>query len=99
MRKTLEEMQSFDIASLVPILLEKYPDCEWIKSQLKNSNIVKWQSAAYCYLVEPSDQPNTKGSTWQFKHNLDISHPDFWIVVIDVLKGNKIGGIEFVGNI
>ena len=99
MARTIEEMQSFEPASLIPFFKEQYPKHTWLEEALNTCKIVEWESSAYCRLVPKSSNPNEPDSTWKFKWNFDIQHPIYWIVVLDVLEGDVLGGIEFVGNI
>jgi len=53
------------------------------------------ESKAYYYFVF-SENPNESGSNWQFDGNImlhDTIHGD---IVLDILKGKTIGGIEFL---
>lgn len=92
-RYTLEEMKDFEPSSLIPFYANKYPKREWLETALKNSSIFKWESAAYVRLID-----NEKLKL-KYLGSYDVDHPDYWIVVLDIVEGNIISGIEFVGNI
>lgn len=44
-------------------------------------------------------RPNEQGSLWQFEANILIEHEIFGTVVLDILKGYRLGGIEFLSQI
>jgi hypothetical protein len=41
-------------------------------------------------------RPNRSGSEWQFERNLTLEDPKQGELTLDVLKGNRVGGIEFL---
>jgi hypothetical protein len=36
------------------------------------------------------------GSEWQFDHNVILTDETEGTLVLDILKGNRVGGIEFL---
>ena len=50
------------------------------------------------HFVDPA-RPNEPGSDWQFGENLILEHPLEGDLVLDVLKGNRIGGVEFLSKV
>jgi hypothetical protein len=92
--KSLEDMQSFEPSSLAEYFIKKYPNEEWIPDAFNSANIVKWESAAYCYLLESNE--------FKVNYSIYVEHPEYWMIVVDVVTLNGIktlAGIEFVGNI
>ena len=53
-----------------------------------------WESKAY-YRFVSSENANIPGSEWQFHDNLVIEHQKYGTIILDILKNNRIGGIEF----
>jgi hypothetical protein len=56
------------------------------------------ESLAYIYFIDPTS-PNEPGSGWQFQTNLMLEHPTEGDLVLDVLEGNRIGGVEFLARL
>ncbi len=53
------------------------------------------ESKAYYYFVY-SENPNEPDSDWQFDENIKLNDTVHGDVVLDILKGKKVGGIEFL---
>lgn len=85
----------YDINWLVELLEEQYPEKNEIIENLKDCKEGSWQSKAYIYFISP-DNPNQPDSKWQFKESIVLEHKTEGTIVLDVLKENKIGGIEFL---
>ena len=49
------------------------------------------------YFVDPR-RPNQPGSDWQFEENIILEHPTEGDLVLDILKGHRVGGVEFLGR-
>jgi hypothetical protein len=62
------------------------------------SMLVEWESRAYVHYVSRQN-PNQPGSQWQFHTNVVLHHEKLGMVVLDILKDNRLGGIEFVDRI
>jgi len=80
---------------VVELLRDTYPEEIEIIENLKKCNEGYWKSKSYIYFVSPknANQPNAE---WQFKTNIVLEHKTKGTIVLDILKGNKIGGIEFI---
>jgi hypothetical protein len=50
-------------------------------------------NSAYIKFVDATN-PNTPGSEWQFDSNIVLHHSIEGEVVIDLLKGQRVGGVE-----
>lgn len=74
------------------------PEFPWLPAALSSCGPGKWESRAYVHYVSPVD-PNLPDSQWHFEKNVVIDHSVLGMVVIDIMKGNRIGGIEFVDRI
>ena len=77
------------------------------KEELKNANLIQlfencnggnWESKAYFRFVN-SKNANQPNSEWQFLDNIIIEHNEIGTIVIDLLKNNKIGGIELINQL
>ena len=45
------------------------------------------------------ERPNQLDSEWQFEENIVLEHETEGVIVLDILKDGRIGGIEFVNQI
>lgn len=80
---------------LVTLLQEQLPDKIEIIDALQNCTRGVWQQKNYIYFVSPKNA-DLPGSEWQFKENLIVEDETRGMVVIDLLKDGRIGGIHFV---
>ncbi len=65
---------------------------------LKKCTQAKIESDAYIYFVDARNA-NEEDSEWNFDRNVMLFNTEHGIIVIDILKGNKIGGIEFFDRV
>lgn len=80
---------------LVEAAQEQIPEEKVIIHNLKKCIMCFKESKAYHYFILPKN-PNEPNSDWQFDENIllrDTKHGD---IVLDILKGKVIGGIEFL---
>jgi hypothetical protein len=56
------------------------------------------ESRAYIYFVDPRNA-NRTGSEWQFDRNVLLESHREGTIVVDVLAGGRIGGIEFLSRL
>ena len=88
----------YDPTWLVELAREQLPDESWLPKALAACTTSSRESAAYIHFVNPAD-PNKPESEWQFQTNLILKHPTEGDLVLDVLKGNRIGGVEFLAKL
>jgi hypothetical protein len=88
----------FDPQMLIDDARAQAPECPWLPDALARCGTGKWKSSAYLHYVSSID-PNRPNSQWQFKTSVVINHRTLGMVVIDILQGDRIGGIEFVDRI
>ena len=88
----------FDPQMLIEDARAQAPEFAWLPTELMRCGAGNWESSAYVHYVS-STNPNQPGSEWQFKTNVVIDHSTLGTVVIDVLHGDRIGGIEFIDRI
>ncbi len=76
---------------------EEYP---WLPEKLKEcvKAIRHGDTPSYIYFVN-SYKPNKSGSDWQFKENIILEDTEHGDVVLDILEGDRIGGVEILKNI
>jgi hypothetical protein len=94
----LGRWQAYDPEWLVHLAQEQHPDEAWLPEALRACTRAQSESSYYIYFV-PSHRPNQPGSAWQFERNLTLESEEHGDVVLDILKGNKVGGIEFVSKL
>lgn len=88
----------FEPRILIEAVKEQAPNFPWLPEALSKCGAGEWESRAYVRYVSHRN-PNQPGSEWQFESNVVLNHQTLGMVVIDVLKGNRLGGIEFVDRI
>ncbi len=92
------QWKPYDPTWLVNLARESYPDEPWLAEALARCVRGAQESPAYIHFVDPSG-PNTPGSEWQFEENLLLDHPEEGTLVLDILREQRIGGVEFLGRI
>ncbi|SFZ89602.1 hypothetical protein SAMN05428642_101442 [Flaviramulus basaltis] len=85
----------FKIEWLIELIKEQEPDRLDLINHLKKSEIKEWYKRAYVGLVN-AIKPNQPGSEWQFEENIELHHPTEGTIILDILKGGRVGGIEFL---
>ena len=90
--------EPYDPTWLVDLAREQEPDEPWLPLALADCRRAWRQSEAYTYFVNPNN-PNRPGSEWQFETNIVLEHPTEGALVLDVLKGQRIGGFETIDRI
>ncbi len=88
----------FDIEWIIELIKEQKPERLDLVDQLERSDIRKWIRQPYIQFVS-SENANQPGSDWQFDENIVLEHDTEGTIVLDILKGGRIGGIEFVNQI
>ncbi len=88
----------FQIEQIIELLREQEPDRLDLIEELEKSEKKKWIRQPYIYFVS-AERPNQPGSEWQFEENIVLEHESEGTIVLDILKGGRIGGIEFVSQI
>jgi hypothetical protein len=82
------------INDLIKILEKEEPENETLIKSLRNCSGGKWKNKAYYQYIN-SENPNKIGSEWQFLDNIIFEHENYGTIIVDLLKDNKIGGLEF----
>ena len=87
---------TIDIDVIIKLVKEQEPEREDIILSLQNCNEGKWTSKAYYSFVISDNKPNQLGSNWQHSECIEIEDYFGGNIVLDILKDDKIGGIEFL---
>ncbi|PHQ28095.1 hypothetical protein CJ305_16905 [Leeuwenhoekiella nanhaiensis] len=80
------------------MIKEREPERTDLIKQLENSEIKEWFKQAYVRFVS-GFKPNQSDSEWQFEECIELEHSSEGIIVLDILKDGRIGGIEFLNYI
>ena len=90
----VDRWEPYDPAWLVELARVQVPELDWLPAALAECTQCYWRSRAYVYFVDPT-RPNEPGSSWQFQENIILEHPEQGGLVLDILKGGRVGGVEF----
>lgn len=85
----------YDPSWLVDWVRVHRPDLPWLPDALARCTRAAWSGRAYLHFVDPS-RPNEPGSPWQFAESLTLEHSGEGTLVLDVLTGRRVGGMEFL---
>lgn len=91
------EWQPYDPSWLISLAKEQHPEETWLVEALAVCTRAKLKGDVSIYFVDAANA-NKPGSEWQFERNILLDSPTEGPVILDVLKGQKIGGVEFYGR-
>ena len=89
------QWKPYDPGWLVELARGSHPDEPWLAEALSRCTRAAQETPAYVYFVDPTP-PNEPGSQWRFQENVVLEHPKEGGLVLDVLEGGRIGGVEFL---
>ncbi len=92
------QWKPYDPGWLVELARESRPDEPWLAEALARCTRAAGESRAYIYFVDPA-HPGEPGSEWRFEENVLLEHPREGQLVLDVLRGRRVGGVEFLKRI
>ena len=84
----------YDPDWLVRLAADQHPDKPWLQDALAACRSTVSATRLYVRFVDATDA-NRPGSPWQFAQGIGLRDPRDGNLVIDVLKGNRIGGFEY----
>lgn len=87
--------EPFDPRWLVELAKQQRPELPWLAKSLESCTQCHWKRRRiYVYFVDPqsANQPNAE---WQYRETISLEHPQFGLLMLDVLKDNRVGGVEF----
>ena len=94
----MKKLEAFDPKSIIELVKTQHPEKSEIIENLETCKAGYWKSKAYIYFISTTN-PNQPNSNWQHKESIVLEDEKKGTIVIDVLKENKIGGIEFLSCI
>lgn len=74
---------------------EEYP---WLEEALRKCVKAEERSNCYTYFVSGGN-PNKPKSEWQFQESITIEDTPEGDIVIDIVKHNRVGGVEFLTRV
>ena len=89
------EWKPYDPSWLVVIAKRERAKEIWLIEALARCIRAWVECKSYIYFVDATN-PNQPGSEWQFKKNILL---DNGRLVLDVLEGGRIGGVEFLDRL
>jgi hypothetical protein len=92
------EWKPYDPTWLVELAKAQLPEEPWLPAALAACTSASQESAAYIHFVDPA-HPSEPDSEWQVQTNLTLQHPTEGDLVLDVLEGNRVGGVEFLAKL
>ena len=91
----MADWKSYDPTWLVDLAKEQLPEEAWLPAALAACTMARQESPAYIHFVKPADSDEPI-SEWEVQTDLHLKHPTEGDLVLDVLEGNRIGGVEFL---
>lgn len=88
----------YDPSWLVDWVRANVPGEPWLADALARCTRAMGGGRAYVYFVGPVDA-NLPGAEWQLDRSVTLHHPKEGTLVLDVLTGGRIGGIEFLARL
>ena len=90
--------EPYDPAWLVEAARKQVSEEPWLPEALARCTRCSWESPAYVHFVDPSS-PNEEGAQWQCDVNIIIEHESEGVLVLDILKDRRVGGLEFLDRL
>ena len=97
-RNMFKRWKKYNPAWLVEASEYRFNEYPWLHEALNECTKAKEESDYYVYFVDGKN-PNKPKSEWQFQENITIEDSVEGDIVIDVIKENRIGGIEFLTRV
>lgn len=87
--------ENYDPEWLAKLAEQQHPDKPWLAPALRRCTRCHKESRAYFYFVSP-DRPGEAGSDWQLEANILMMDEKKRDLVLDILTGHRVGGVEFL---
>jgi len=86
------DWEVYDPAWLARLAAVQQPEATWLADALGACTRVRVRSAAMIHFVDPH------GPEWDFDTNIVLESDSHGDLVLDVLTGQRIGGVEFLSR-
>jgi hypothetical protein len=94
----MTDWKPYDPTWLVELAKEQLPEEPWLPAALAKCTMARQESEAYIHFVGKSD-PDEPSSEWEVQTDLKLTHPTEGDLLLDVMEGNRIGGVEFLAKL
>ena len=84
---------AYDPSWLVQLARAQCPELTWLPSALQKCTKLDRAERAYLYFVNP------KSTQWRFDYNIFLESPEHGRLILDILKQELVGGVEFLNRI
>jgi len=91
-------METYNPTWLVKLAKQQRPELTWLHEALAKCTTSVKKETDYLYFVS-ADRPNLPESEWQHERSIELNCPENGYLVVDILKGERVGGVEFVNKI
>ena len=83
---------------LVKASASRFDEYPWLEEALSCCTETKTANDLYIYFVNGKN-PNKEKSEWQFQESITIEDTPEGDIVLDIIKTNRVGGIEFLTKV
>lgn len=90
--------EKYDPEWLAKLAEEQVPEEPWLPKALRQCTEYLIESKAYYHFVSP-ENANQPGAEWQIVTNIILKDPKVGDLVLDILKGRRVGGVEFLNRL
>ena len=94
----MSEWKPYDPAWLVELAKAQVPEEPWLPAALAACTMARQDSEAYIHFVHPADSEEPD-SEWEAQTDIVLKHPTEGELVLDILEGNRVGGLEFLSKL
>lgn len=93
-----KKWEDYDPSWIIKASEYRTKEYSWLANALKQCTKAKEKSEYYTYFVDKS-KPNKPGSEWQFQESITIENSPEGDIILDIIKNNRVGGIEFLSKV
>ena len=94
----MSEWKPYDPAWLVELAKAQVPEEAWLPAALAACTMAMQESEAYIHFVHRPDTDEAE-SEWEAQTDIVLKHPTEGELVLDILEGNRVGGVEFLSKL
>ena len=94
----MSDWKPYDPAWLIDLAKEQLPEETWLPAALAACTMAKQDSTAYIHFVKAAESEEPS-SEWEAQRDLTLKHPTEGELVLDILEGNRVGGLEFMDKL
>ena len=85
--------ESYNPQWLVELAEYEMPEEKWLVDSLKKCTKYSIESKAYYHFVDQNS------NEWKFEKNILLNHKKEGELVLDILEGGRVGGVEFLSRL